>query len=145
MIELRESLKHEVTAFVDMENATDTSEFILPYTVEKHIAEMNQAGLIYLSIYDADKLTGFIILAIDDANEVEFRRIVVAVKGKGLGQAAMEKMELYCKTKLNCRRIWLDVFADNERGQHIYQKLGYKQFGNNKHNGRALILMEKRL
>lgn len=145
MIELKNSEIEDVDAFVAMEHAEDTSEFVIPYSRDKHIAEMTKDDVIYLSIYERGKLSGFIIVAIDEPGSAEFRRIVVAAKGKGLGQKAIRSMERYCAKELGCSRIWLDVFASNTRGIHIYKKLGYKQFKTGEHNGNTLLFMEKML
>ena len=91
-------------------------------------------------------LLGFLILSVDtDSKSIEFRRIVVASKGRGTGQSAIKKMEHYCKHNFNCDRIWLDVFEFNERGQHIYKKMGYKQFKSGEYNGKTLLYFEKGL
>ncbi|WP_127924078.1 MULTISPECIES: GNAT family N-acetyltransferase [unclassified Pseudoalteromonas] len=74
---------------------------------------------------------------------VEFRRIVVDSKGKGIGQLAIKSMELYCTRILQANRIWHDVFEANTRGLHIYQKLGYKVFKTENLNSKALLYMDK--
>ena len=84
------------------------------------------------------------ILALDsDLTSVEFRRIVVAAKGAGIGQAAIAAMEAYCVEALRRQRIWLDVFASNPRGLHIYQKLGYRRFDSGELDGRKLLYLQK--
>jgi RimJ/RimL family protein N-acetyltransferase len=120
MIELRESISEDIPAFIEMEKDADTSGFILPYSLERHRSELTKPAIVYLSILSAGELTGFFILALDpDNTSVEFRRIVVAQKGIGLGQAAIHAMEDYCRERLGRSRIWLDVFDFNQRGQHI--------------------------
>lgn len=145
MIELEKSKLTDVERFVEMEQAADTSGFILPNSAQQHRIAMAQPHTVYLSIYDNQSLIGFIILARDGETCVEFRRIVVSAKGRGIGQRAISKMEQYCVDELGCKRIWLDVFAENTRGIHIYQKLGYKQFKQAEHNGQPLLFMEKSL
>ena len=123
-----------------------TSDFIIPYSVEHHRAEMHKPNVVYLSIVSEDTLLGFIILvAEDDSESVEFRRIVVASKDNGIGQSAISEMERYCVDALKCNRIWLDVFEINKRGQHIYNKLGYGQFKTGEYNGKVLLYFNKKL
>ncbi|MCG7536570.1 GNAT family N-acetyltransferase [Pseudoalteromonas sp. OOF1S-7] len=143
MVELKKSKPSDITQFVEMERATDTCGFILPNSAEQHRVAMVQPQIIYLSIYERQSLVGFIILARDDKTSVEFRRIVVSVKGRGIGQQALSQMEKYCADELKCKRIWLDVFAENTRGIHIYQKFGYTPFDSGERQGRALLYMEK--
>ena len=80
-----------------------------------------------------------------EPNSVEFRRVVVSDKGKGVGQSAITAMEQFCRTQLQRTRIWLDVFEYNNRGRHIYEKLGYERYGESDHEGRRLLLYQKKL
>ncbi|HKJ54338.1 MAG TPA: GNAT family protein [Gammaproteobacteria bacterium] len=54
-------------------------------------------------------------------------------------------MESYCKANFKAKRIWLDVYEDNEIGIHVYEKLGYERFGEERVDGRKLYLYEKTL
>lgn len=145
MLTLQPAKKQDVALFTQMEMAQDTSSYIIPYTEEQHIAEMEKNEIKYLSIYQQNTLIGFIILALESGTRVEFRRIVIAQKGCGYGQIAMQLLEQYCKQELQKRVIWLDVFESNKRGIHIYQKLGYQQFELAEHEGKTLLLMQKEL
>ena len=146
MITLRESIESEISSFIEMEQSTEASGFILGHSIAQHLACMQKPEIIYLSIYSNKLLAGFIILAIDnDSKSVEFRRIVVAVKGQGIGQSAIAVMQAYSVEKFACERIWLDVFATNKRAQHIYTKLGYKQFKTAEYKGQQLLYLAKQL
>jgi ribosomal protein S18 acetylase RimI-like enzyme len=144
MINLRESVKSEIPRFVTMEQSSGTSEFIIPYSAEKHLIEMQRDNTIYLSIFYENKLSGLMILT-KEGQSVEFKRIVVEQKGCGIGQKAIKAMETYCMTVLSANRIWLDVFKSNLRGQHIYQKLGYNPFKSEQYGDKTLLYMEKSL
>ena len=146
MIKAREALIEELPYFVEMERAGDTAEFVTPDTLEKHRIEFSKANIIYLSIINTEALVGFIILALEpDGVSVEFKRIVVSVRNRGFGQSAMVAMEDFCTTKLNRKRVWLDVFEFNARGRHIYEKFGYVQFDYREHHGKPLLFYEKTL
>ncbi len=136
----------EISSFVEIEKSNDTSDFIIPYSAEKHRNEMQKPNIVYLSIINESTLSGFIILATEsDSESVEFRRIVVTTKGNGIGQFAIFKMELYCKDVLKCNHIWLDVFEFNKRAQYIYKKFGYRQFKTEEYNGQVLLYFNKTL
>ncbi len=91
-------------------------------------------------------LAGFFILGlVEDKKSVEFRRIVVATKGQGIGQTAIGLMERFCRATLGRTRIWLDVFESNARSRHIYEKLGYRKCGQQAHADKTLIVYEKLL
>ena len=146
MVEIREALLEELPFFAKMEMAGDAVEFVIPYSFDKHSIEFNKENTIYLSIVDEEKLVGFIILALEpDGVSVEFRRIVVSEKGRGIGQLAITAMEDFCKVKLNCKCIWLDVFESNQRGRYIYEKFGYAQFKTGDYHGQTLLYYQKML
>jgi RimJ/RimL family protein N-acetyltransferase len=146
MIEVERAVPEDVPRFVAMEQADDAREYILPYSELEHAEKMQDDNVVYLRILDGADLMGFFILALDPDNKsVEFRRIVVATKGRGLGQQAILAMERFCRTGLHRDRIWLDVFEHNVRGRHIYEKLGYTQFGTKTCGDRLLLLYQKQL
>lgn len=146
MVDLRKATLEDIDAFVAMEQAADTRAFIIPYSRAEHEQKMSDPSLVYLTIVDDDALAGFILLALDvDGRSVEFRRIAVAAKGRGVGQSAITQMENFCLTRLNRTRIWLDVFEHNHRGRHIYEKLGYEKCGEANHDGGRLWIYEKQL
>lgn len=128
---------------VAWEQQSDVGEFILANTKAQHLASMQEATIQYLSVFQNEQLVGFIILVLEPNNTVEFRRIVIGHRGAGIGQLAIQAMEQYCLEHFACQRIWLDVFDFNERGQHIYRKLGYQEFKRCEHGEHQLLFFEK--
>ncbi len=59
------------------------------------------------------------------------------------GQPAIAEMERYCKNAFDVKRIWLDVFEGNDIGIHIYEKMGYRYFKQERFDGRRLYFYEK--
>lgn len=51
------------------------------------------------------------------------------LRGKGYGSDAMRSLVDFGFRDLNLERIWLDVFADNSRAIHVYEKLGFRREG----------------
>ncbi len=144
MIEVGESKSNQLQRFCNMEQDTDAAPNIVPYSLEQHLEEFNHSDIVYLSIYDNHQLAGFFILALDpDNSSVEFRRIVVACKDRGIGQQAISQMEAYCREHLERNRVWLGGFDFNHRGQHVYAKLGYKLFAKKDFHGETLLCYQK--
>jgi len=54
-------------------------------------------------------------------------------------------MESFCRSELGASRVWLDVYHDNERARHVYEKLGFSRFREQNFGGRLLIYYQKRL
>ena len=144
MIEVSEMQAGELQFFCSMEQDADVAPNILPYSVEQHQAEYNRDDIVYLTIHDNHELAGFLILALDpDESSVEFRRIVVVNRNRGTGQQAIREMEVYCRDRLQRTRIWLDVFDFNQRGQHVYNKLGYELFDQKDYQDKTLLYYQK--
>ena len=145
MVELRESKREELELFCEWEQTDDTREYIISYDLERHRAEFEKDEIIYSSIIFDSRIVGFVILKLeDDLKSVEFRRIVVNEKGRGIGQAALREVGRYCFETLNKERIWLDVFSFNVRGIHIYEKHGYQRIGEADFAEKKLFVYEKK-
>jgi GNAT superfamily N-acetyltransferase len=146
MVEIKKAQLADLPLFVQMEQATDTSAFIIPYAYADHCQNIADPNFVYLCILANDVPVGFFILVLDaDGISVEFRRIVISTKDRGIGQSAIKQMEQFCRTVLGRSRIWLDVFEFNRRGRHLYEKLGYQRCGEGAHDGKRLSLYEKPL
>ena len=146
MVTVERAPVQDASLFAQLEQAPDTKQFVLPYSETEHARNILNSSFVYLRILDAGELIGFFILVLDsEPNSVEFRRAVVSDKGKGVGQSAITAMEQFCRTQLQRTRVWLDVFEYNNRGRHIYEKLGYERYGESDHEGRRLLLYQKRL
>jgi diamine N-acetyltransferase len=143
-ISLNEAELNDLENFHTMEMDQETAKFIIPYTLEMHRGEFSKACNVYLSVSCDGNVIGFFILGKNNPRErsIEFRRLVVREKGHGYGQAAILALHEFCKLQYQANRIWLDVFDFNSRGRHIYEKLGYQQFGTQNHPKGVLILYE---
>jgi len=147
MIKLRKSKEVELRKITEMEHQPHAKAFINGSNLSTHQKGFNDQNIIYLSIINNDgELAGYFILALDTARrEVELRRILVDQDQRGIGQIAIGQMETYCREELEFKKIWLDVYEDNVKGRHIYEKLGYKFFKEGNFNGRKLLYYQKAL
>ena len=147
MIRVRKSELSELNAFYEMEKQSHAKEFINASTLEQHQKGFADTNLVYLSIENhKHELVGYFILKISPKTKiVEFRRIIIDQEQQGIGQEAIGKMEIYCRERLNCKKIWLDVYQDNSKGIYIYQKLGYKKFKEAIYNNKTLYFFDKTL
>jgi len=146
-ITLRPSHRRELSLFARMQAQAHASSFLTPKSLTQHQAQFDDPAITYLSIVldeQPDAAAGYFVL-VDEDESIEFRRIVIDESHRGIGQAAIALMERWCVAQYGQRRIWLDVYDDNEIGKHIYQKLGYRQFSSVREDARLLLLFEKRL
>ncbi len=145
-IRLRATRMSELAGFTALEQDPEAAAYILPTTLQQHQAQFERDDIVYLTIECDGKACGYFILALEaDGHSVEFRRIVVAPRGSGIGQRAIPVMETWCRDRLGRRRIWLDVFDNNHRGRHLYEKLGYRRFDETPWEDRILYFYAKEL
>ena len=145
-ITLRPTDADELAGLTRLEQDTDTAPHILPTTLQQHRAQFARDDILYLTIERGGDACGYFILVLEaDGRSVEFRRVVVAPRGTGIGQRAIPLMETWCRDRLGRRRIWLDVFDSNPRGQYVYEKLGYRRFDTASYDHRLLYFYQKDL
>jgi ribosomal protein S18 acetylase RimI-like enzyme len=146
MTELQASTLEGLKLFSNWENLDGIREFICPYSIERQIEEFEKKEMIYLNINLNSKPIGFVLLKLeDDERSIEFRRIVIVKRGKGIGQKVLNKIESYCLNKLKRSRIWLDVFSFNKIGIHIYEKQGYQRIDEIDIDGKRAFIYERLL
>lgn len=144
MIHLKETHDSELSKIVELEQHPDVRDYVTPTTREEHEKDFADDDVTYLTIEHEGQFAGFIILVNHPESEsVECVRIAVGLRGKGIGQEALSLMETYCKETFNPKRIWLDVYAHNQRGLHVYTKLEYQQFNTGSYQGKELLYLEK--
>ena len=145
MITLRKARQPELELFHKMEQQSHVGGFLDPHSIELHLSRFFDEDTTYLSIETVDEvLAGYIVLVEHSAsNSLEFARILIDQNFKGIGQEAMKLMEEYGIREYGVNRIWLDVYEDNSRGMHVYEKLGYKRFDQESIDGRMLYFYEK--
>lgn len=146
MITLKQTVESELEQIVELEQQADVRDYIAPNTLDDHRSRMAEENTIYLTIHNEGEFAGFMILIHHpNTDSMECRRIAVIRRGKGIGQQALHLMEAYSQENFNVKRIRLDVFEFNERGKHVYTKLGYQQFKTGTYRDKTLLYMEKYL
>lgn len=147
MILLRPSRKNELVVFDQIDRQSHASNFITQVDLNAHRSYFDELNITYLSIEnDEGELAGYFVLVLESGNRsLEFRRICIDRRKRGVGQLAIKEMESFSKKKFDVKRIWLDVYEDNHIGRHIYQKLGYMQFNVERKDGRRILFYEKNL
>ena len=145
MIKLTLADKGQLEKFDRMDRLPHAIRFVFQIGLEGHLRNFQDPNVRYLNIEnEIGNFLGYFILAHEpEYDSVEFRRILLDPDARGVGQQAIAAMEAYCLIQYETKRIWLDVYQDNEIGIHIYQKLGYQRFDKSMHNGRELWFYQK--
>ena len=132
MITVLPTRTEDLEEIIAWENDAENQRFIFPYSMERHIAVIQQEHEFHFKVFDPKgKALGFLILALTEKEHesMEFRRIVVLEKGRGYGRKFIQWVKKFTFEEKNCHRLWLDVFTDNPRAHHLYQSEGFKEEG----------------
>jgi diamine N-acetyltransferase len=75
--------------------------------------------------------SGFIILqgCRNPNHAVELKRMVLQIKGQGLGRTCVRLLAQMAFRDLGAHRFWLDVKASNERALDLYRREGFVEEG----------------
>ena len=132
-IGLRPASADEVDYIYQLEARPENSQYVMGYSRERHLQVIESPDEELLIIVDRSngQPLGFVILAgLTNPNlSLEFRRLVVGDKGKGIGRQAVKLVIHYCFETLRFHRLWLDVYEDNHKAIHLYQSIGFTQEG----------------
>ncbi len=133
IIEFHRTTKSDIKLITDIENNNENKKYILSYSYKQHsdVIKDNDALLLLIKSKKNTKVLGFIILSgITNKNKsIEFRRIVIVEKNRGIGRESIKLIKKLCFGKLSCHRLWLDVFENNQKAINLYRSEGFVQEG----------------
>jgi len=125
---------------------------VVPWSKDKHMSMLEDPSSLYFMVNKKSTEepipVGYSILKKDspDSSSVEFIRLVISdeYKSRGYGVWAFEDIWDKVFNQLNYEGIWHDVFVENHIAISLYDRLGYKKFGEgiDPITGRGLILYE---
>jgi RimJ/RimL family protein N-acetyltransferase len=124
---LRRTIETDLDFVVAAERSEENRAFISVWTREQHAAALEDEDVVHLIIEKDKSRVGYVILAgLKNQNQsVEFRRIVVAEKGCGIGREALRHVEQMAFEEFGAHRLWLDVKDFNERARKLYESEGF--------------------
>ncbi len=139
-IYFKPATKDDIDTVLEMENAKENRSFIRQWTKEKHlraIEDDNTAHFVIRTISDK-KTIGYVILldVLDPDNNLQFKRIVIEVKGRGFGRDAVKLIKKFAFEYANTHRLWLEVVDFNERAYRLYESEGFKLEGTHRESMR---------
>lgn len=150
MLHFEPTNSDDFSTIIEWENNPQNKNFIFQYSATEHQEVINDNDQLHLKTIDNQGvMVGFIILrGLQNSNlSVELKRIVINEKGKNYGKITLRLLQYLVFEKLKKHRLWLDVFTDNPRAQHVYQSVGFVVEGTKReciksgNNFRSLIIM----
>ncbi len=143
-VELRPTTPEDLDFVLGAERDPENARYILPWTREQHAqaaADPNVAHRIITPEGSHDSVggvsppnprrAGFVLLLglTSPHRSLEFRRIVVTAKGRGLGRAVVRATKRFAFEEHQAHRLWLDVKEFNARARHLYASEGFVEEG----------------
>lgn len=130
LIGITETVPAHIKLIIEIENNQENVMFITPYDEKRHLQSIESNNESHLIIWckKTTKIIGFIILVgLENANlSLEFRRLVIQSKGRGIGRQCLRLIKEYCFKEIKFHRLWLDVFDDNQRAINLYKSEGFQ-------------------
>lgn len=121
------------------------NQYVHSWDEDTHREKMAHPSFHYFVAEDVEeKPLGYAVLTYNNPERLEWRRIIVARRGAGLGTTFMRDILKHFSKDQTLKTIWLDVYEENARARHVYASLGFRETGTDtaKVPGRTLILME---
>jgi diamine N-acetyltransferase len=127
-IRLRSTTRDDLDFVVAAEHDLDNQRFIIPWLRDRHAAALSDPDIAH-RILDDDSFgrVGFVIVAslTNPHDNLEFRRIVVTAKRRGLGRTAVRLVKRFAFVERRAHRLWLDVKEQNRRARLLYETEGF--------------------
>ena len=130
-IKIEKSTVEHIDFILNSESKEENMQFINPWTKQQHLSAMSSKDIYHAVVFFENRLVGFIILAGLESpnNSIEFMRVVITEKGKGLGRDTLRWAKSFSFEICNANRLWLDVKTNNIRALSLYQSEGFKLEG----------------
>lgn len=133
---LRDATEADLHEIVRLERGEVARRYVGQWSEDRHRATLTGGDARYLVVDDpAGGLAAYAILrGLAEADRaVELKRVVVDKPERGLGRRLLKELIRIAFEDLEAHRMFLDVFDDNVRAQHLYMSLGFVLEGTMRH------------
>ena len=102
--------------------------------INRVLAKIQRGEAVYLFAFCQEQLVGRVSLNLDSGVQRHQGELGISVRqgfrNLGLGRVMIEEvLELASQNLPGLEQAWLTTFANNDRALHLYQKLGFREFG----------------
>jgi len=141
LLRMRPTMTSDLDFVVEVENDPRNRPFITPWARTQHAGAVrfSDARHFIVEAGTGYEPAGFVILqgCRNPHRSVELKRIVLQVKGQGIGRACVRLLKHLAFQDLRAHRFWLDVKDSNPRAQHLYLSEGFVEEGRLRENVRV--------
>ena len=118
--------EEDLDQVLEIEQDKDNKYYIYQWSKEQHRSKIIDGNWFHLVIInrETDSIIGYVLLegVTSEHKAIELTRITIKEKGRGYGKKAVRLIKKLCFENLKCHRLWLDVFEDNTKAIHLYEK-----------------------
>lgn len=128
---LRPAEARDIETIIGIESRGPVSKFVRPWRHERHATALENRNFAYLIAEAAGEPVGFVIFqdVLSTDRAINLMRVAVGEPGQGIGKPLMRLAMRHAFIDLGAHRLWLDVFAENNRARHLYRGLGFIEEG----------------
>ena len=130
-VRLRPTEEGDLAFVTALERRADHLEAIGQWTDAQHLEAIGRRGAREHWIIEREGKPAGYLIAYDNRDKgtgIYVKRILVADKERGTGQAALAAYLENAFSRPGCDWVWLIVRSDNARAQAVYAKLGFERF-----------------
>ena len=142
-LRLRPTMLSDLEYVVAVERDPHNLPFITPWDRTQHEGAVRFPDFRHFIVEAGPQgeRAGFVILqgCRSPQRAVELKRIVLQVKGLGLGRACVRRLKQMAFRDLKAHRFWLDVKSLNQRALALYQSEGFVEEGRLRESVRVTI------
>jgi diamine N-acetyltransferase len=128
---IRPATAGDLDSILGWESEPEAAPFVTCWARERHEQALASATEQHLIVVRDGVAAGFVLLAAIGSTDriLELRRIVVELKGAGVGGAVLALTLRHCFQTLHAGRVWLDVMPHNARARRAYATAGFLEDG----------------
>ncbi len=147
LIALRKTKIEELDKLYEIGAQEHAKPYLGTKTMGDYKREFKDSNTTYLSIVNTSNIIlGYIILSKKQSrSSIQLKRILIGKENFGIGQNTLSRLEQYCLDTMGIKHIWLDVYDNNHKAIHIYEKLGYQLFDTKIQDNRKILFYDKSL
>jgi RimJ/RimL family protein N-acetyltransferase len=115
-----------------LESIPEFRSFVGSWPEDQHLRMLADPDAAYIVAEDKrGQIAGFAVLLglRSEHKSVELKRIVVSVPNQGMGRKLLTVIADRAFNEHRAHRLWLDVFASNDRARHVYESFGFRTEG----------------
>lgn len=127
---LKPATQGVIADIVEIEKKLKTAGFVASDSEDKHLGYLSNPDVVYWTVHTKrNQLIGYIILRgllrTARHGSIELKRMGLTETNQGLGGEVMDLLKRIVFDHFKAHRLWLDVYAHNERALHVYKREGF--------------------